>query len=377
MRFADIIGNKEAVSSLRAMADSGKIPHALLLSGPTGIGKMQLARAFVSYLNCENRRNGDSCGVCPACRRIDAGNNPDVHYVYPIYKTSSPKRTISMDYAEQWQRMLKESPYMDPSRWLTLLDAGNSQPAIYVDEADEIAVQAAMSSYSDRYKIFLIWLPERLRPEAANKLLKILEEPFDDTVFICVSNEPGLILPTIYSRLRRIEMRRPSRSVIMDSLLRLGVSQATAENAATVSEGSLLKAFDALSSRGEQEEFSPIFMQTMRQAFGRRIAGMKALSDTLAGMGREKSIRLLDYFAHMTRENFIANLCVPTLNVMTADEAAFSGRFAPFINADNVEMILKETDAARTDISRNANSKLVWFDYMLRLMLLLRPRSSA
>lgn len=372
MRFADIIGNKEAAEALRSMVDSDRIPHALLISGPSGIGKMQMARAFISYINCENPRNGDSCGVCPSCRRIDAGNNPDVHYIYPIYKTSSPKRTVSTDYIEQWKTMLKESPYMDPTHWLSLLDAGNSQPAIYVDEADAIAAKAAVSSYSDHYKIFLIWLPERMRVEAANKLLKILEEPYEDTLFICVSNEPSLVLPTVYSRLRRIEMRRPSNEVIQNALLKLGVSQSTATTASLLSEGSLRRAFEILASGGEQEEFSSIFMVAMRNAFARRISDLKGMSDQLAGMGREKSLRLLDYFARMTRENFIANLCIPPLNVMTTEEETFSSNFAPYIHIGNVERIQKEIDSAKLDISRNANSKLVWFDFLLQLMLLLR-----
>lgn len=376
MRFADIIGNTEATTALRLMVDSDRIPHAILISGPAGIGKMIAARAFISYLNCENRNNGDSCGVCPACRRIDAGNDPDIHYVYPVYKTSSPKRSVSTDYIEQWQRFLKESPYMDPARWIEILEAGNSQPAIYVDEADEIASTAILSSFSDRYKIYLIWLPERMRQDTANKLLKLIEEPYDDTLFICVSNQPSLILPTVASRLRRIDMKPPSPGVISDALQMRGVSHLTAENAAKLSQGSILKAFSLLESEGEMIEFSELFKESMRNAFGRKISELRRLSDTIATMGREKNLRLLDYFARLTRENFIANLALPPLLNMTEDEMIFSQRFAPFIHSANVEGIISEIENAGRDISRNANSRLVWFDFFLRLMLLLRTNKN-
>lgn len=374
MRFADIIGNNEATTALRSMADSGRIPHAMLIYGPEGIGKMIAARAFISYLNCENPRNGDSCGVCPSCRRIEAGNNPDIHYVYPVRKTSSPKRSTSTDYIEQWHRFLKESPYMDQATWLSLIEAENSQPAIYVDEAEAIAEAASMSAYADKYKIFLIWLPERMRPDTANKLLKLIEEPYEDTLFICVSNQPSLILPTISSRLRPVEMRPPGQDVIMNALLGRGVSQISARNASRLAEGSLQRAFSLLAQEGETEEFSGIFKDSMRLAYARKVGEMRRLSENLASMGREKNLRALDYFARLTRENFIANLSIPPLNIMTEDEEAFSQRFSPFIHSGNVEKIITEIGLARRDISRNANSKLVWFDFLLRLMLLLRVK---
>lgn len=374
MRFADIIGNNEATTALRSMADSGRIPHAMLIHGPEGIGKMIAARAFISYLNCENPRNGDSCGVCPSCRRIEAGNNPDIHYVYPVRKTSSPKRSTSTDYIEQWHRFLKESPYMDQATWLSLIEAENSQPAIYVDEAEAIAEAASMSAYADKYKIFLIWLPERMRPDTANKLLKLIEEPYEDTLFICVSNQPSLILPTISSRLRPVEMRPPGQDVIMNALLGRGVSQISARNASRLAEGSLQRAFSLLAQEGETEEFSGIFKDSMRLAYARKVGEMRRLSENLASMGREKNLRALDYFARLTRENFIANLSIPPLNIMTEDEEAFSQRFSPFIHSGNVEKIITEIGLARRDISRNANSKLVWFDFLLRLMLLLHVK---
>lgn len=263
---------------------------------------------------------------------------------------------------------------MDQATWLSLIEAENSQPAIYVDEAEAIAEAASMSAYADKYKIFLIWLPERMRPDTANKLLKLIEEPYEDTLFICVSNQPSLILPTISSRLRPVEMRPPGQDVIMNALLGRGVSQISARNASRLAEGSLQRAFSLLAQEGETEEFSGIFKDSMRLAYARKVGEMRRLSENLASMGREKNLRALDYFARLTRENFIANLSIPPLNIMTEDEEAFSQRFSPFIHSGNVEKIITEIGLARRDISRNANSKLVWFDFLLRLMLLLHVK---
>ncbi|MDE6811554.1 MAG: DNA polymerase III subunit delta [Muribaculaceae bacterium] len=376
MKFSEIIGNRTAINDLRRMVDSGQIPHALLISGPSGIGKMLAARALISYLNCENPVNGDSCGRCPSCRRIDAGNNPDIHYFFPIYKIASQKLERSIDYAEEWSQFLKESPYMDLTRWMELMDGVNSQPRIYVNDAEEISRIASLSSYSDKYKIIVIWLPERMQPEAANKILKILEEPYEDTVFICISNDPGSILPTVYSRLQRVDMKRPTTEEIEIYLKNRNVDTHILSSMARLSEGSFLKASQLASDQGETGEFGELFRNIMRNAYARKASVLRNYADDMAAMGREKSLRLLAYFSRMTRENFISNLCVPPLNVMTDEETAFSTKFAPFINVNNVEGIMTAIEDARRDISRNANSKLVWFDFMIILMILLRKKTA-
>ena len=372
MRFAEIIGNDDTIADLRAMVDSDKIPHAMLISGPSGLGKMMAARAFISYLNCENRIDGDSCGVCPACRRIDAGNNPDIHYVYPVIKKTAGKPAFSTDFIDQWKLFIKDSPYMDTTMWPVMIEAGTKRPVIYVDEADAISAKAAISTYADRYKVFVIWLPERMNPEASNKLLKLIEEPYDDTLFIFVSNNPELLLPTVASRLRSLRMNPQPENTIVSALLKVGVSESSARQAARMAEGIPGKAFESLSGNGESAEFHRYFMDCMRNAYARKIDELKKTAETLSAFSREKAIRFLEYLARMTRENFIANLSISPLNNMTPDEESFSTRFAPFIHSGNVEKIVAETETAKRDISRNANAKLVWFDFLLRLMLHLR-----
>ena len=372
MQFKDIIGHSSQIARLRRMADSQAIPHALLLHGPSGIGKMQTARAFINYICCENPNDGDSCGVCPSCRQLNSLNLPDVHYIFPILKKNSTKTPLSSDYLEEWKEFLANFSYMQPEKWLELLNAGNSQPTFYVSEADEISRVASLSSYSSPFKFFIIWLPEKMDGPVANKLLKIIEEPFSDTLFILVSNNASMILPTIFSRCQRLEFNRLSDTEIANALIASGAAPEKINEITRLAEGRPVKAFELLSQEGEAEEFGELFRNIMRNAYSRNVSGLKSLSDRLSQSGREKSMRLLDYFASQIRENFIYNLHTPSLNMLSPSEETFSKKFAPFIHIGNVEKIDEEISKARTDISRNANAKLVWFDFFLKLLILIR-----
>lgn len=372
MRFADILGHEEVKKELRDMVDSDRIPHALLLSGMQGLGKMRMARAFVQYIYCPNRQDGEPCGRCPACIQTEALNNPDVHWVFPVIK-GKLRHAVSTDYYEQWKEMLDKHPYMEPEAWNGLINAGNSRPAIMVDEAEDITAGAPLSSFAYRYKTYVVWLPERMRAEAANKLLKLIEEPYEDTLFIMVSDNPGEILPTVFSRTRRVNMRPVPRAEIEDWLTDVAsVPRSEAIMAAQLGDGSPGRAIEEAANCGEREEFGDIYRLMMRHAYRREVASLKELSESVADMGREKNIRFLDYCNRMTRENFISNLAIPPLTALNTQEREFSTRFAPFINFRNVERLAEETDRAANDIARNANAKITMFDYMLSLCALIR-----
>lgn len=372
MRFADIIGHRDTIQSLRHMADSGRIPHALMLSGPQGIGKTRLARAFAQYVHCTDRRDGDSCGRCPSCVQHQSLNNPDMHYVYPVVRSTSPKRAVSTDCIDEWRQMLDTDPYMSPATWLDIIEAGNSQPAIYVDEAEVMNSAASLSAFKEDYKIFLIWLPERMRAETANKLLKLIEEPFADTLFILVSNDSGSVLPTIFSRTQRLNMMPLSTGEVTEALTGLGLDRHDAGQAALLAEGSVTRALEAGASAAESLEFANLFKALMRAAYARQMGMLLSLTEKSATFGREKLRRFLAYCSRMVRENFIANLQRPELLMMNHDEREFSVRFAPFINAGNVEGLAEEFSRAYNDIGGNANAKIVMFDLGLYLCALIR-----
>lgn len=370
MKFSDITGHRDIINSLKGMVESGKIPHAFLFSGISGIGKHRTARAFAQYIHCKNRKNGDSCGVCPSCLQHQKHNNPDLHFVYPIVKKD--KIIISKDMIEPWREMLDEYSYMAPEKWNELINAGNSQPSIYVEESEEIISRASLSAFQEEYKIFIIWQPERLRPEAANKLLKVIEEPFEDTIFILVSNNDSKLLPTILSRTQRLHFKPLTEAELQEMLLKSGVPADVASDAARISGGSLRKADEIACHPEEMIEFSDLFKQIMRAAYALKAKALKELSETAAAFGREKLLRFLAYCGRMIRENYIYNYNIPSIVLMTKEEENFSSRFAPFIHDGNVEQLSEEIARAMQDIERNGNSKIVMFDLLLLLSRLVR-----
>lgn len=370
MRFSDIAGHKEIKESLRTLADNGEIPHALLFTGVSGIGKHRMARAFAQYIHCKNPLNGDSCGVCPSCLQHQKFNNPDLHFIYPIVKKEGA--LISKDMIAEWREMMEQYSYMPPEKWNELLKAGNSQSSIFVNESEDIITRASLSAFQENYKIFIVWLPEKLRPEAANKLLKVIEEPFEDTIFIMVSNNDSKILPTIQSRTQRFNFRPLSEEEIEKSLRNRGVSPEIAEEAARIAKGSLQKADEIAFHPEELTEFSDIFKEMMRSAYALKARNLKELSEITAAFGREKLLRFLDYCGRLVRENYIYNYGMPQLVMLTKDEEKFSERFAPFIHDGNVERLIEEVARASRDVERNGNSKIVMFDFMLLLSRLVR-----
>ncbi len=371
MRFADIPGHQKEKTALAAAADSGRVPHAILLAGPEGIGKLALARAFAQYLHCENRSGGDSCGVCPSCRQHAHLNQPDVHYVYPVVKRK-PK-AISKDYLEEWRTLLQATGYPDPSAWQYALDAATAQPRIYVDESAEIVRVASMSPLIKDQKIFIVWQAEKMMEEAANKLLKVIEEPFADTVFILVSSEPQKILPTIFSRTQRFNLKPlPQEELTQWLQTAHGISAEESVEYARLSEGRPAAALALADLGQEPKEFADHFRTMMRTAYSRNVAELKRLSETAAGFGREKLKRFLSYVAAQVRENFIRNYGHPELNRMRAEEEEFSRKFSPFIHLGNVGSMNRELTRAITDVEGNANSKLVMFDLYLSMMTLIR-----
>lgn len=366
MKFSEIAGHSETIKALRSMVDAGRIPHAILLSGISGIGKFRLARAFAQYIHCRNHIDGDSCGVCPSCLQHQNLNNPDFHFVYPVVKRDGI--TISKDLIDRWKEMLSEWSYMPPEKWNEVIQAGNSQPAIYVNESEDIIARASLSAYQENFKIFLIWLPEKMRSEAANKLLKLIEEPYDDTLFILVSNDDSKLLPTIFSRTQRFHMLPLSSDDISRHLTtNKGISGNVAQAASKIAEGSMGKAEELACHPEELLEFSALFKETMRMAYGLKAHRLKALSEQSAAMGREKLMRFLAYCGRMVRENFIYNMHMPQISLLTPEEEEFSLKFAPFIHEGNVEKLSEDISKAATDIERNANAKIVMFDLMLLL----------
>ncbi|MDE5687637.1 MAG: DNA polymerase III subunit delta, partial [Paramuribaculum sp.] len=343
MFFRDIPSHDSIKTRLRSMADSGRIPHAILIEGPSGIGKLSLARAFAKYVHCTGKASGDtdSCGRCPSCIQHQSLGHIDTHYVFPVVNNGKATKPISDDYMPEWKEYLATHTYMDFNRWVEMLSKKNAQPVIYVSESAALIHKLSFAAHTSRYKIVILWLPERMEIEAANKLLKMVEEPWDDTIFVMVSDSPGDILPTIYSRVQRIQAKKLSDSIIAELLEKEnGVDAADALAIAHTADGSITTALKNLGSRGEESEFFDLFVSLMRLAYQRKVAELREWSATLSGLGRDKEMKFYCYAIRLMRENFIYNFKLPQLNYLSSTEAKFSTNFARFINERNVEKLV-------------------------------------
>lgn len=376
MKLSEVIGQEEAKRRLLDMVAEGRLPHAMLLCGPPGAGKMALALAFASYLLCKNHAGTtDSCGTCSQCLMTSRLEHPDLHFSYPTIKTSamgSDHKPVSDDFAPEWRHILAGGAYFSMDQWLDEIGAENQQAIITAGESDSLLHKLSMKSSQGGYKVSIIWQPERMNGECANKLLKLIEEPPEQTVFIMVSNEPEKLLETIRSRTQRIDIKKIDDASIEQALHeRCGIEGEQAHRLARLANGNWLKAMEELNAGGENEYFLDIFQTLMRLAYSRRINELKKWSDTIQTFGREKQKRFLDYFLRMVRENFMYNFRQPELVYMTSREEQFAHNFAKFVNERNILQINELANRAIRDIGQNANAKIVFFDFAMQMIVLL------
>lgn len=373
MYFRDIIGQEELKRHLILSAQSGLVPHAQMFCGQGGYGSFALALAYARYLNCTERTESDSCGHCPSCRKYDILAHPDLHFVFPIVPKNEKKKELCDDYLPEWRDFLNNNFYFTLDDWLDYIDAGNSQALIYSRESDEIVRKLSLKIYEAKYRILFVWLPEKLHPTCANKLLKIIEEPPLNTVILMVSETPDIVLGTIQSRAQRLNVRAIHQTDIENILKeKYSLSADDAKYVAHLSRGNYLAALDAISVNEEKRLYLEQFKTIMRNSWARNVKGMKSQAESLASISREKQKNFLSYCQQLIRENFVYRFQEPELNYMNHDEASFAVRFSPFINERNVLGLMDELELAERQISQNVNSKMVFFDLALRITVLIR-----
>ena len=373
--FRDVVGQEEVKQLLMSSVRGGKMPHALLLTGAEGSGKLPLALALARYLLCQNRSADDACGTCPSCRMMDRLAHPDLHFVFPIVRKKAGKDSVCDDYLPQWREMLERSAYVGLPQWMEKMDAGNQQPQIYVRESDEIQRKLSLKSSQGGYKVMVIWLPEKMNVECANKLLKLLEEPPAKTVFLLVSEQPDMLLATIVSRTQRISLHPLADEEIGRFLReRCGLMEEDARDIARRSSGSLLKALENIQLSEENQLCFELFVNLMRTAYRRDIRALKAWGEQVAGMGRERQKNLLEYCQRMVRESFVTNFHRPEMVYMNPGEEQFAVRFSPFINERNIFPIMALLEEAQVHVEQNVNPKMVFFDMALRMIVEMKQR---
>lgn len=374
MKFSQIPSHDNVKRQLRDMVADRRIPHALLLHGPAGTGKFMLARTFSQYLHCQARTpEGEPCGVCPSCVQHESFNHVDSLYVFPVVKTDKLKAPVSDDYMTEFKEFVQASPFMDFDRWTGYFEKKNAQPVIYVSESEALEQRLSVTTTVSPYKTVIIWLPEKMNEQTANKLLKLIEEPFADTVFILVSDNASAILPTIYSRCRPIEMKRLSDEAIAGYLTsHLAIDPQDALSMAHIAAGDINAALRAMDATSVSRMFFDYFVRLMRLAYQRDVKGLKEWSAEIAALGREQEVKFYDYARRLIRENFVYNFNVPSLLYLNRTEADFSKKFARFITENNAERIIAEMDRAATDIAGNANGKIVNFDFAIKMIILIK-----
>ena len=385
MDWKEVIGQQEMQQRLMQLVQEERVPHALLFCGPAGAGKMALALAFASQLlSGEKASVAEDDGFMMAAEDPRVTKNkamlrewthPDLHFTFPTIKLpsmGSDHQPVSNDFVKQWIALLKEGPYFSIEQWMTTMGAANQQAIITGAESDELSRKLALKSSQGGYKVSIIWLPERMNLTSANKLLKLLEEPPQQTVFILVSEHPEQLLETILSRTQRIDIKRIDEASIEKALIDTrGIEPDAAHRIARIANGSWLQALDALNTGNENRDFLDMFIMLMRLAYGRKVKDLKKWSENIAGYGREKQRRMLSYFMHLVRENFMYNFRQPELNYMTQEEEDFAKNFARFIHEGNIIEINELMALAYRDIGQNANAKVVFYDLALKMIVLI------
>lgn len=384
MQFKDIIGQHAVKERLIQSVREGRVPHAQLLTGPVGVGKLQLAIAYAQYLNCPNCTAEDSCGVCPTCLQYHNLQHPDLHFAFPIVKDD--KKDVCNDFFEPFRNLLLERDYFDLDDWYKAMGVETKQGMIYEKESSEILRKLSLKAFGNGYKVMIIWQPEKMNITCANKLLKLLEEPPEKTVFLLVSEHPEQLLPTILSRVQQVRVPRLSDEEIGQALQeRLHIVSAAAADYAHIASGSYLVAQKLAESNDETTQEFNDFVSLMRDAYTvgvlrdsqkkfESLSRLRKWSQDMVDtkVGREKQKRFLQYAQRQVRENFICNLQHPEMNYQTTPEREFSARFAPFIHAGNVEQIMNELGKAERQIEQNGNAKIIFFDLCLQMIVLIK-----
>ena len=372
--FDQVIGQQEIQSRLTQLLREGRLPHALMLCGSAGYGKMALAIGFAKVLlsgNTVYAGTGESA-ESPMLRKLE---HPDLHFTYPTIKLpsmSSDHKPVSDDFAREWHEMVMQGPYFSLTQWMEYMGGDKQQAIITAGESEALIRKLSLKSSQGGYKVSIVWLPERMNQECANKMLKLLEEPPSQTVFLLVCEDPSLLLETIRSRVQRIDVRRVDDDSIRQGLIsRRGVNPDMADRLTHMAGGSWLKALELLRADSENELFLDMFQTLMRLAYMRKVKDLKTWSERMASMGREQQKRFLSYFLRLVRENFIYNFHQQELCYMTQREEDFSRNFARFINEGNILPVSDLANLAIRDISQNANAKIVFFDFALKMIVLL------
>lgn len=374
MYFRDIIGHASLKARLIDTAQRGIVPHAQLFTGRDGDGALGLAYAYARYLNCATPGPTDACGVCPSCQRFDAVGDPDLFFLFPIVNDGG--KNLCEDYLSPWRTFLQRGPYTRYEEWLRLVGGEGKKASIFTREGEALQRKMSYQLSGKRYRILLLWQPEKMQEALGNKLLKLVEEPPARTLILMVSSEEQAILQTLRSRMQTTRLTPLPPAEIEQALLSLPAPppEADAVYAAHMAQGNYRLALDLYQGASlEQGQEFDLLRRTLRATVNAQPLEMKALGDELAGLTKDEQASYLGYLARMFREFYLFNLDLPQINYLTKPEQGIASYLRSCVTGRNVRQVEEEIDLAQRHLAQNVNAKMVFFDLLLRLTATLAP----
>ncbi|MBA0882167.1 DNA polymerase III subunit [Flavobacterium undicola] len=382
MQFSEILGQEHIKNHLSRSADLGRIPHAQLFVGSEGSGTLAMAIAYAQYILCGNQ-NGENNGENHACNiKFQKLSHPDLHFAYPTVTTDEVKKNPkSIDFIADWREFVTQNPYGGLFDWYAVLGVQNKQGEIRVDDAQEILKSLSLKAYEGGYKIMIVWMADKLNIAASNKLLKLLEEPPEKTVFILISENEEDIIQTIRSRCQILHFNGLSEAVIADALVsREEIDLKLATKLAHQAQGNYNAALHLLRDKDEEHPFEQWFVTWVRAAFKAKkdaaaIQDLILWSEKIATLGREAQKKFLQFCMEMFRQALLINYETPSLVYFEPKVDKFKlENFAPFVNGNNIQDIFKELSDAMYHIERNGNAKIILTDLSIKLTRLIHKK---
>lgn len=378
MLFSEVIGHEELKKRLIQSVRESRVSHAQLFLGPEGSGKLPLALAYAQYINCTNRSETDSCGVCPSCRKFMSLTHPDLHFVFPTATNKGVKQNPESDlFISEWREYLTDCQcYADLSDWFNKLDIENKQGVINVRDAVTILRKLSFKAYESEYKIAIIWMADKLNVQCANKLLKLIEEPPAKTLFILIAENQEELLTTIRSRCMLVKVPKITMPEVQDALVqKFACSAQEAYDAAALADGNWLMAQHFVKDKEDEKLYAGIFQKWMRYCFKGAVPELIDLvANDIKPLGREKQKEFLEYGLNIFHNSLLFNNNMSDYVLLPTDEKNFTQNFAPFINIRNVGQICSLFEESINQIERNGNASIIFTDNSFKITKLLRVK---
>jgi DNA polymerase-3 subunit delta' len=373
MFFKDVVGQEEIKKRLIRSVKEERISHAQLFSGHSGTGKLAMALAYAQYISCKNRSDEDSCGVCPSCHKYQKLAHPDLHFVFPIFNSKSFNKPTSDDFLPLWRKKVLEIPYFQLSEWLSYIDAGNAQGEIYERESESILRKLNLKSFESEFKVMIIWLPEKMNQACSNKLLKMIEEPPNKTLFLLITENEEAVIGTIRSRAQLVKFPFVNNEALKNALLNIqGIDPHIVPDAVHLASGSYIKALEYLTPGDDEKFYFLKFQEMMRFAYKREVSELIQWADEMAKIGRDKQKAFFAAALRLVREYFVSNMNCSEIVYMNREEKEWAKNFAPFINERNIVPFADEFELGIKHISMNGNPRIIFMDTGLRMVRLIK-----